>query len=191
MRGDSIPKVKITKDMIIKAAFSLLQEKGEGALNARGIATQAECSVQPIYSCYSNMEELLEDLYEYCRLHYLSFVERYANKGHYFFEAGKNHIAFARSEAELFKFIFMSSHTKVGSFQELLEQFGKKDVIEYIKSTTGLSEIKAMELYTDMMVFTHGIAVMLATKSAILSDAEIYQKVDAACQAFFEHIQKG
>lgn len=177
--------------MIIKAAVSLLREKGESALNARAIALQAECSVQPIYSYYSNMEALVEDLYEYCRLQYLSFVERYADKDHYFSGAGKNHIAFARNEAELFKFLFMSSYTRVGSFQELFEQFGKKDVIEYIKSATGLSEIKAKEIYTDMMIFTHGIAVMLVTKSAMLTDADIYQKVDTAYQSFLEHIKKG
>ena len=186
-----MPKVKITKDMIIKAAFSLLQEKGEGSLNARGIALQAKCSVQPIYSYYSNMEALIEDLYEYCRLQYLSFVERSADKDHYFYGAGKSHITFARNEARLFKFLFMSSYTKVGSFQELVEQFGKKEVIEYIKSTTGLSEQNAKEIYTDMMLFTHGIAVMLATESAMLTDAEIYQKVDMAYQSFLEHIQKG
>ena len=43
-----MPKQKITKEMILDAAFTLLRTKGHEAVNARSIASQAGCSVQPI-----------------------------------------------------------------------------------------------------------------------------------------------
>ena len=56
-----MPKQKITQEMILDAAFTLLRTQGHEAVNARSIATQAGCSVQPIYSCYANMSELMQD----------------------------------------------------------------------------------------------------------------------------------
>ena len=75
-----MPKQKITKEMILDAAFTLLRTKGHEAVNARSIASQAGCSVQPIYSCYSNMPELMEELFVYTQQYLTEYVEKNADK---------------------------------------------------------------------------------------------------------------
>ena len=82
--------------MILDAAFTLLRTKGHEAVNARSIASQAGCSVQPIYSCYSNMPELMEELFVYTQQYLTEYVEKNADKNYYFASIGRCHIGFAR-----------------------------------------------------------------------------------------------
>ena len=56
------PKVKITKEEIIAAALELLRQKGLEAVNARAVAQMLGCSTQPIFSNYSSMADLQQDV---------------------------------------------------------------------------------------------------------------------------------
>ncbi|MCB7372960.1 hypothetical protein LI003_23995, partial [Bacteroides caccae] len=70
------------------AAFTLLRTQGHEAVNARSIATQAGCSVQPIYSCYANMSELMQDLFLYTQQYLTAYIEKNADKSYYFASIG-------------------------------------------------------------------------------------------------------
>ena len=52
------PKVKITKNDIIKTALELVRESGAQSLNARAVAGKLACSTQPVFSNFATMEEL-------------------------------------------------------------------------------------------------------------------------------------
>lgn len=58
------PKSDITKEQIIQAAFAIVQEQGLEMLSARNIAQKLNCSTQPIYSLYGNMEEIKSLAYQ-------------------------------------------------------------------------------------------------------------------------------
>ena len=51
------PKSKINAQMIADVSYEILKKEGEGALNARSIASGLECSTQPIYSYYKDMKD--------------------------------------------------------------------------------------------------------------------------------------
>ena len=91
-----MPKQKITKEMILTAAFHILRAQGHEAVNARSIARQAGCSVQPIYSCYSNMTELMHEIFSCTQKYLTAYVEKNADKTYYFASIGRCHIGFAR-----------------------------------------------------------------------------------------------
>ena len=42
------PKAKVTKDMIIDAAFEVARESGVENINARTVAKKLNCSTQPV-----------------------------------------------------------------------------------------------------------------------------------------------
>ena len=52
------PKQIITKEIILEAAFKITREMGFENVNARSLAKALGCSTQPIYSRYTNMDEL-------------------------------------------------------------------------------------------------------------------------------------
>ena len=65
------PKIKVTKEEIVATAVDLIRTNGAQAINARAIATSLNCSTQPIFSNFSNMDELklcvLEKIDEICQ----------------------------------------------------------------------------------------------------------------------------
>ena len=56
------PKVKTTKDEILKAALGIVRKGGAQALNARALADALGCSTQPVFSNYPGMDELRADV---------------------------------------------------------------------------------------------------------------------------------
>ena len=52
------PKAKVTRDMILEAAFALVRQEGHSALNARALARKLGCSTQPILYNFATMEAL-------------------------------------------------------------------------------------------------------------------------------------
>ena len=58
MEDDMPPKVRITKEEIIRTALDLVRQSGAEAINARAIANALLCSTQPIFSNFETMEEL-------------------------------------------------------------------------------------------------------------------------------------
>ena len=55
-----MPKQRITREMILDVAFKLAKDNGFEQVVLKNIADEIECSVQPIYSYFSNMETLKE-----------------------------------------------------------------------------------------------------------------------------------
>ena len=52
------PKVKVTKDMVIDAAFEIAREAGAENINARTVAKKLNCSTQPVMYHFATIEEL-------------------------------------------------------------------------------------------------------------------------------------
>ncbi|MBP3368131.1 MAG: TetR/AcrR family transcriptional regulator, partial [Clostridia bacterium] len=75
------PKVKITKEDIVKTALELVRAEGEEALNARSIAAALGCSTQPIFSNFETMDELREAGAESAYELYLGFIENEVKAG--------------------------------------------------------------------------------------------------------------
>ena len=58
---------KVTRKDVLDAALAIVRERGEGALSARTVAERAGCSVQPIYSQFGDMRQLVCALYDHAR----------------------------------------------------------------------------------------------------------------------------
>lgn len=51
------PRAKITKEMVIDAAFEVARETGAENINARTVATKLNCSTQPVMYHFATIEE--------------------------------------------------------------------------------------------------------------------------------------
>ena len=156
------PKVKITKEDIIKTALELCRKDGEGAINARSIARTLGCSTQPIFSNFKSMEELDEAVISRAYETYLGFLENEAKSEKYprYKAFGMAYIRFAKEENELFKLLFMCDRkgkniTPSADFEESVQMIMQRNGIK--------SKEKAELFHLEMWACTHGIATMLAT----------------------------
>ena len=155
------PKVKITKEEIIKTAMELIRERGNEALNARAIALALGCSTQPIFSNFATMDELrdavIEDVYE----RYLGFIENEIMSEKYpkYKSFGMAYIRFAAEESELFKLLFMRD--REGEAEKSAPDF--ESSVEMIMNANGVSKERAELMHLEMWTCVHGIATMLVT----------------------------
>ncbi len=155
------PKVKITKKDIIETALELIRKNGEGAVNARNIASALDCSTQPIFSNFKDMEELQTAVNAAAYDRYLGFIEREVKSGKYpqYKAFGMAYIRFAKEERELFRILFMCDREN----KELSHTDDFKTSVEMVMNVNGVTREKAELMHLEMWAFVHGIATMLAT----------------------------
>lgn len=178
------PKVKITKNDIIKTALSIVREGGAQSLNARAIAGRLACSTQPVFSNFATMEELEKATCSAAYEIYLSFIEQEVKSEKYprYKAFGMAYIRFAKEERELFKLLFMRDRNG----EDLSPSRDFEESIEMIINANNISYEKAALMHLEMWSCVHGIAVMIATSfleldheliSTIISD--VYHGVRA------------
>ncbi|MDE5717710.1 MAG: TetR/AcrR family transcriptional regulator, partial [Lachnospiraceae bacterium] len=68
------PKVKITKDMVIDAAFAIAREIGAENINARTVSKKLNCSTQPVMYHFSTIEELKKAAYEKANQYHTDYL---------------------------------------------------------------------------------------------------------------------
>ena len=156
------PKIKVTKEDVIKTAVNIVRANGDSALNARLIASILECSTQPVFSNFANMEDLrlavVEKANDLCE----EYIKREAERGEYpiYKATGMAYIKFAKEEKELFKLLYMRDRTDEKSDKELNSNLDMENIVQ---NNTGLTGETAKLFHLEMWVFVHGIATMFAT----------------------------
>ncbi|MBE6739776.1 MAG: TetR/AcrR family transcriptional regulator [Ruminococcaceae bacterium] len=156
------PKVKITKEDIIDAATEIVRENGAEAINARELANLLKCSTQPVFSNFSNMSELRQEVIKNANTMCNEYIKTEVEKGEYppYKASGMAYIRFAKEEKELFKLLYMRNR----SDDIMAEEEKLSDQMEsIIKDTTGLDGEKMELFHLEMWAFVHGIATMFAT----------------------------
>ena len=155
------PKVKVTKEVIIKTALELVRINGNDALNARSIAAALGCSTQPIFSNFVTMEELQESVLKSAYEQYLVFLKKEVENGKYppYKSFGMAYIRFAKEEKELFKLLFMCDRGN----KELIPSPDFEESVQMIMKANGIEREKAELIHLEMWVSVHGIGTMFAT----------------------------
>ncbi len=155
------PKVRITKEEIIRTALDLVRQSGAEAINARAIANALHCSTQPIFSNFETMEELENATLAAAHTLYLDFLVKETESGNYppYKAFGMAYIRFAKEEKELFKFLFMRDRTE----KDISPTSDFEASIDMIMKANGLTREKAEFFHLECWACVHGIAVMLAT----------------------------
>lgn len=182
------PKQKITRQMILEAAFQIIREGGFESVNARSLAKVIGCSTQPIFSHYANMSDLKKDFFVYLTDYYNEYTLSKAKGQNFFQGIGHAYIDFAKNENNLFQVLFMSEFAPLNGFSDM---FGSEnlEVAGIIPKNLGISLEASKNLFMKIWIFMHGIASMIATKSIKLADGEAEKMLSEAYNAFLDQIK--
>ncbi len=181
----------VGNETILDAAFALLRSEGERALNARRIAEEAGCSVQPLYSAFGGMDGLMDALRSRCEEWLAVFVEKGMPLGANPFESiGLTHVRLARQEPHLFSFLYLSKAHPFHGFAGLYADVARADVEAYVADTPDMSPERARWIYLKMILFTHGIASFIATGAATFDEREVHEQLDDAFWAFLNGMDR-
>ncbi len=177
-------EVKITKDMILEAAFDIVREKGLEEVSNRSIAKRLECSIRPIYYQFNNSDELKKELYNKIEKYFYKYImDNMIDNIPYYRQVGINYIKFAREEKNFFKILFMSKsdYLPEGFVSKSEDDF--KEISKLIKMSTKLNDDDIKSFHIKMWMFTHGIATLLATDTVLLTEEQISNLLSSQFQA--------
>ena len=96
-------KIRISKDMILDAAFEIVRQDGMEKLSNRELAKKLKCSIRPIYYQFENVEEMQKELYLKIEQYFYKFIlDNMVEKIPKYKQVGINYIKFAKKEKKLF-----------------------------------------------------------------------------------------
>lgn len=187
-----MPKQRITKEMVVEAAFALAREGGMEQVLVKNIASRLGCSVQPIYTYCSNMEELKQDVQKRTALFFKEYVAAHMEKEDYFHSIGKAYLHLAKEEPHLFELYFLRKRLDCTdiSLDELYEQECSPEVADYLVKQYSISREAAKKLHLNLVIYTTGISSMLIASNFGLSLEELDRQLVEIYQIFLDQVQR-
>lgn len=160
------PKAKITKNMVIDAAFEVVREDGAENINARTVAKKLNCSTQPVMYHFATIEELKKAVYAKTDSYHTEYLMNISEQlGGVMLGIGLNYIRFAIKEPNLFRFLFQSGFTVENSLLEMIDSEELKPVILAMQEAIGMNMAQTKEVFLIISMFAHGYASIIANNS--------------------------
>lgn len=179
-------KATISREVIIEAALKMLIRDGYASVNVKTIAAEIGCSTQPIVWHFENMEGLRLALSEYA-MEYAAkkAASNYENKLESFEFLGRSYVKMALKEPNLFKFLYLGESPMGKPYN--LKDVGRaknKAMITMIAEQTGLNEEQVIRFVRNTIIYSHGIATMIATGVLKGTEKEMMEMINNAADAF-------
>ena len=176
--------IKISKDMILDAAFKIAREEGIEKISNREIAKKLDCSIRPIYYQFENVDEMQRELYLKIEKYFYQFLmDNMVDDIPKYKQIGIHYIKFAQKEKKLFQILFMGDMGLTPN--AFISKSGKdyEDIEKLIKISTNLDEEEIKDFHTKMWIFTHGIATLVANNTVHLEEKQIKELLSNEFQA--------
>jgi len=181
-----MPKQRITKEMVVDAAFEISRKDGIDKATVKTIAEKLGCSVQPIYSYCKNMDSLRKDVAEKAR----AFVQKYVcgsmDENDLFRSTGHAYVKIAKEEPHIFRLYLFQERKNISSLEDLYRTETHPAVAEIIAKNLNIPVSKAKELHLNMLIYTIGIGTIFSVTSSSISEDEIFGQQEQAYQAFLQ-----
>ena len=179
-------KATISREVILEAALKMLIRDGYASVNVKTIAAEIGCSTQPIVWHFENMEGLRLALSEYA-MEYAAkkAASNYENKLESFEFLGRSYVKMALKEPNLFKFLYLGESPMGKPYN--LKEVGRaknKAMITMIAEQTGLNEEQVIRFVRNTIIYSHGIATMIATGVLKGTEKEMMEMINNAADAF-------
>ena len=179
-------KATISREVILEAALKMLIRDGYASVNVKTIAAEIGCSTQPIVWHFKNMEGLRLALSEYA-MEYAAkkAASNYENKLESFEFLGRSYVKMALKEPNLFKFLYLGESPMGKPYN--LKDVGRaknKAIITMIAEQTGLNEEQVIRFVRNTIIYSHGIATMIATGVLKGTEKEMMEMINNAADAF-------
>lgn len=160
-----MPKARITKEMVVDAAFDVTRAMGSENVNARTVSEKLSCSTQPVMYHFARIEELKRAVYEKADLFHTEYLMNIESDKGVMLSIGLNYIRFAINEPNLFRFLFQSGFAVEASLLEMINSEELEPVLAAMQNTMEMSEKQTKEVFTTIALFAHGYASIIANNS--------------------------
>lgn len=175
------PKPKITRDMVIDAAFEVARKAGAENINARTVSKKLSCSTQPVMYHFATIEELKKAAYAKADSYHSEYLMniRSPKKG-VMLGIGLNYIRFAVEEPHLFRFLFQSNFFTGTTLLEMINAEELAPVLLAMQEAVGGSIEQVKEIFLTIFLFAHGYASIIANNSLAYDEKLIEVHIERA-----------
>lgn len=160
-----MPKAKITREMVIDAAFEITRTTGAENVNARSVAARLGCSTQPVMYHFARIEELKRAVYEKADRRHTEYLMNVKEAEGIMLGIGLNYIRFAIDEPNLFRFLFQSGYAVGNSLLEMVDSEELKPVLDMMSGAMEMNTEQTKEVFVTIALFAHGYASIIANNS--------------------------
>jgi len=176
-------KAKVTKAMVIDAAFEAARAGGVENVNARTVSQKLGCSTQPVMYHFAKIEDMKRAAYEKADQFHTEYLMNTGPQEDMMLGIGLNYIRFAVKEPNLFRFLFQSGFVAENSLLEMVDSEDLKPVISAMQEAMGFDAMQTKEVFITLAMFVHGYASIIANNSLEYDESVI--------TAHLEHVYRG
>lgn len=187
------PKPKFTREEIVKAALGIAADKGLKALTSRELGAALGSSARPIFTVFSSMSEVLEEVRKAALAEFASYAKKAEGFTPIFKQVGLQMILFAAEQPKLYRLIYMSEKPEAKSFEDVFDHLGDVAVqcVDSIQKDYGLSYSEAKQLFMHTWIYTYGIGVLIATGMCKFTPDEVQDMLSCEFVAMLTLIKSG
>ena len=161
-----MPKAKITREMVINAAFEVTRAMGSENVNARTVSEKLGCSTQPVMYHFAKIEEMKRAVYNKANLFHTEYLMNIENpENGIMLGIGLNYIRFAIREPNLFRFLFQSGFAVENSLLDMIDSEELLPVLSAMQGAIGMDIEQTKEVFLTIAMFAHGYASIIANNS--------------------------
>ena len=162
---------KVTKEMIIEAAFEVARELGAENITARTVSQKLGCSTQPVLYHFKTIEDVRIAAHKKASEFHIDYVTNLSGKYERpMLEVGMRYIQFAVEEKNLFRFLYHSNYYTGVSLSDWLTGKIFDSLFPILRRQASVDERQAYSIFSQIVLVTHGIASLLANNAMVYDE---------------------
>lgn len=185
------PRAKISKEMVIDAAFEVARAEGAENINARTVSKKLGCSTQPVMYHFAKIEDMKKAAYEKVDLFHTEYLMNINPQKNVMLAIGLNYIRFAIEEPHLFRFLFQSGFAVENNVLQMIDSEHLKPVISAMQEEMKLDEAQTKEVFLTLALFVHGYASIIANNSLEFDEAVVAAHLERVYLGAILALQEG
>lgn len=165
-------KKTIMKSSILDTAYEVVRTEGFDGFTARNIAKEMNCSTQPIYLEFKNMDDLKKELLVRIKAHLTETIYAQERMSKPILNDALNYIYFAKEEPTFFKALYLENRLDAKqmyaiSHDVLLDSFEEDNEIKELKKN------EKEKLFSLLWASVHGAASLIAQDLLVFDEDEL------------------
>lgn len=159
------PKPKFTKEEIVRKALEIVSQRGAEALTAKELGDALGSSARPIFTVFSGMKEVQEQVRAAAMRRFESFAEEGNPDLPLFKQVGMQMVLFGMREPKLYQLLFMQENRSAVRFEDVFGELGPtaETCLKGLREEYALTEPEARLLFEHVWIYTFGVGALCAT----------------------------